>query len=222
MLLTLNYNEVQGNAVKAIIDGKSVTCFMRVIVNEENIEEAIKKFKGNKWVVSLEYVGDITFLNGKDLTGVTVIVKQEIEKVGMDIDFTLKSIQSDVRVVFKLPKEYNDMMSIYNYSQKYPNIRFCGGNLIRLEGCHIGCIGVSDIKKKIAESRIPLVCEGCACVYKNVTLSDLEAVEFYNDKSASSSEARTKAGSKVAGHKPQKKQLSSLLDLTKVGRLDNF
>lgn len=54
-----------------------------------------------------------------------------------------------VKLVFKLPQGYSDMKTIFDISQKYPNTGFCGGNLLKIPGCNIGCLPDSDTKHAV-------------------------------------------------------------------------
>ncbi|MNL91204.1 hypothetical protein D3C81_09340 [compost metagenome] len=217
MIVNIKYDEVQGTALKGSVNSKQVNLFMRVLVDETNIHEAITKFRECKWVVALDYVGDQEVLRDLDTAGVVVLIKKEIDKLDMNVDFIMKSIPNNIRVVFKLPETYCDMQSIVSFSKRYENIRFCGGNFIRLEEAKLGCIGVEDIFKKVAESRIPLVSQGCACIFNYVNLEDVTNLEFYEDRGNASS-------TKVVKERKSspRKVLSSLVALDKKGGFDNF
>ena len=127
----------------------------------------------------------------------------------------MHSIRNDVRVVINVDSMFSDMRLVAEWSSRFSNIRFCGGHLIRLKGCNIGCVGVQDIPKKIVESRIPMVCKGCSCVLTNVLLDDLDYIEFYEDLGLS-----TLSSKKSSGRRSSKKELISSL-LVSVEE-DNF
>lgn len=222
MILSLSYEDITGSAVRGEVNGKSVNFFMRVKVNESNIEEALTKLKGNKWVVAFDYVGDPEFLKTVDIGDSVVIITKEVEKLDMNVDFLLNGLDRRVRVVLKLPKTYTDMKSIYDYSRKYPNVRFCGGKFLRLEGCNIGCIGQSDVFRKVPDSKLSIVSEGCSCVFQNIHIDDLDVVEFYDSKtSVSEKKVKSSSNKPKAKSKPKpKKHLSSLLAL--VNNSDGF
>ena len=54
-----------------------------------------------------------------------------IQKLGM-----LK----DYNVMYSLPNGYSDMEQLYNLNKIYPNIHFCGGKMLYLEGINYGVI----------------------------------------------------------------------------------
>lgn len=223
MFLKLKYEDVTSTGVRGEVDGKKVNFFMRVEVDELNIQEALTKFKGNKWVVSLEYTGEPSFLRTLDLGSALVIVTKQVEAIDMNVDFIMNEIDPRVRLVLELPESYSDMKAIFEYSQKYPNIRFDGGSFIRLEGCHIGALGKEDVPKKISDSRIPLTTQGYASVLPTVLIDEADLIEFYDAKTSSVEKKGRKQSdkSKSKSSKP-KKQLSSLLSLSGTGGFGNF
>lgn len=224
MILRVKYEDLgkEANAARGVVNGKQVNFFLRVQVDEMNIAEAVQRFRGNKWVVALDYIGDLGFLQNIDISGVLVIVTKEIasvESLDFDLQFMLSQIDPRVRVVLKLPKDFNNMKVLYDLNQRYPNLHFCGGYLLRIDGCNIGCIGVNDLSKKVSASKIPLISEGCGCPLQNLTLDEADEVEFYYAKPAlkerifdSAPRVRT----------APKKRVSSLLELSLTGKLDNF
>lgn len=54
-----------------------------------------------------------------------------------------------VKLMFKLPKGYSDMKTVFDISQKYRNSGFCGGYLLKLPGCNIGCLPDSSKKHAV-------------------------------------------------------------------------
>ena len=218
MILNLNYGDMQKTTAKGVVNGKEVKFFLRVFVNELNIQEAVDKLVNNKFVVALEYKGELGFLKTVDTKGMVVIVKNSVDKVDMNIDFYMNMVDSNIRMVFKLPDSYSDMRRVKEYSEKYTNIRFCGGNLLRLIGTKIGCIGIDDIPKKISESRIPLVVEKCGCAMENVSLDEVEDLEFIDDKVGVLSTKKSSSGVK----KTSSKKVSSILKSVVTVEEDNF
>lgn len=224
MILKLKYEDVKSTGVRGEVNGKNVNFFMRVTVDELNIVEALQKLKANKWIVAFDFVGEPSFLSTIDLGERVVIVTKEIDVIDMNVDFVLNSIDSKIRVVFNLPKEYSNMKSIFEYSKKYPNIRFTGGKLLRLDGCNVGAITQAELFKKIPENRIPLVVEDTVDVYPTYHIDELDIVEFYDAKLVGEKKVRsTSNSSKSKTPAKPKKQLSSLLALAgSSSATDNF
>ena len=80
-----------------------------------------------------EYISSVTPDNAKNvflhITGNPDIAN--IQKLGM-----LK----DYNVMYSLPNGYSDMEQLYNLNKIYPNIHFCGGKMLYLEGINYGVI----------------------------------------------------------------------------------
>jgi hypothetical protein len=221
MLLRLKYEELTSTAARGEVNGKNVNFIMRVQVDELTIVDAIAKFRGNKNIASLDYVGEPSFLKTIDLGGILIIITKELATLDANVDFIMSDIDSRIRVVVQLPMTYSDMKKVYEYSLKYTNLYFDGGNLIRLEGCNIGAVCASDIIKKVPESRIPLVIEGNGSVFQTVHIDDADSVEFYEAKLIVEKKTRV-ASDKARTKTAPKKQLSSLFALTASGGTDNF
>lgn len=227
MIVKLKYDDVKGNTLKLGIDGKKVPVFMRVAVDQDNVIEAVEKFKTYKNVVLLDYTGDMQTLEGLDST-TPIAVKFELETIDSTIDDIMESVPSNVRVVVKLPNDYSDMRTIEAYSNKYSNIRFCGGYFLRLEGCKIGCVCAEDIYKKVSANKVNLISRGCACVYENVDINDFDIVEFTDEVipvkevKPKATKTKTSSGTPKAKKEAKKKPIPSLLSLAKANGLSNF
>jgi hypothetical protein len=216
---------MSASAARGDVNGKQVNFFLQVIVNETNVVQALERFRGNRWVVALEYVGDPSFLSAVDVGQQLVLVTRTADTVDMNVDFALSGLPATVRVVFELPETYSDMKTILEYSLKYANISFDGGNFIRLDGCKLGAVRASDLPKKVAESRIPLTTKGSASIYQTLYIDDLDTVEFYESKLTVVEKRVRSSGNKTGGQKKSptpKKKMSSLVPVQAVGRLDNF
>ena len=244
MLLNVNYSEVRDTGAKGEVDGKKVNFFMVINVDESNIAEAVDRFGSSKGVVAFKFTGAPEFLQDSTLIRSVekpIILSIELAEVNIiDIQQTMIKYPQNVRVVFTLPKEFINMRFVHDESKKYPNIRFEGGNLLRLAGCKIGAIGVEDIPRKIPLSRLKLVPteSGEFSAMRVLGMDDVDFVDFYMYREVKprapkvakpkavktpktpKEKAETKAKPKAA---KSKKQLSSLLDLTtSTNGLDNF
>lgn len=220
MIVKLKYEDVKGNTLKVDVDGKETMCYMRVAVNSDNVIEAVSALKGYKNVVAFDYTGDIQTLEGLETYNTPICVKYTLDVVDNTIDDIMASVPETVRVIIGVPSDFCNMQVIEEYSNKYQNIRFCGGHFIRLEGCNIGCIGVEDIPRKIHANRIKLECRGCACAYENTDINDFDIVTFTNEvlpvkepKVGKVKEKEPKAPTPKAP--PKKKAISSILALAK-------
>lgn len=143
---TIKFNQAKGIKVKQ--EDKKVTPYLVIYSDESNIDEAIQWARNNKQVALLYFIGDIDKLRGKDISGSKVAVKLTPDVVDDKFMTSLALYPNDVRLVCKLPSDFHDMRIVYTLSQLYPNIRFCGGNLISLLHCKLGCISAEDIGRK--------------------------------------------------------------------------
>ena len=180
MIIRVEYqNDI--SAIKTKYKGKEKSHYIRFIVDEYSLQPALDRVRENKWVVGLDYEGDISFLQNiqykeKDKS---VIVIRELKDVNeTTVRNIIKKIPIWVRVVIYTPEDFSDMKFIFEMSKKYPNLRFSGGKFLRLEGCNIGCITKEDIPKKVAESKIDYFTKGCSCIIKTVDIEDVEGYEF--------------------------------------------
>lgn len=120
-----------------------------------------------------EYISNVTPDNAKKvflhLTGNPDIAN--IEKLGM-----LKNYN----VMYSLPDGYCDMEQLYNLNKMYPNIHFCGGKTLYLEGINYGVI-------KRAQSPVRYVfTDEYSCQQDVIALEDVtEDYEFVQGKGES-------------------------------------
>lgn len=180
MIVRIEYQNTI-SAIKTKYKGKEKSHYIRFVVDEYSIQSALERVRDNKWVVALDYEGDISYLNNVkyDVNDKPVIIFKQLDEIS---ELTIKSIMRRiplwVRVAIKTPEDFNNMRVIFDLSKKYPNIRFCGGNFLRLGGCNVGCIGREDIPRKVAESKIDYYTKGCNCIIKTLNIEDIEGYEF--------------------------------------------
>lgn len=180
MLIKLDYRENGIVGIKTTHKNKIRHHYLRFIVDEYSIDNALNHSEINDWLIALDYEGDMAYLWGYDrVPNIPVIVTKKVDSVTeIEVGFIVKQIPSWVRIAIKTPKEFSDMRLIKEISLKYPNVRFCGGNFVRLPGCNIGCIQESDLPLPINQSKIEYITEGCACIKKTIALEDFEGAEL--------------------------------------------
>lgn len=227
MFLRLGFSELQGQAVKGLVNGKKVNFFIRLVVDETNIVEALDKHRGNKNVICYEYIGDEAFLRSVDIGSSIVVVIKDVTALDMGLDFIMNAIDPRVRVVFRLPSDYFDMRAVVSYGLRFPNSRFIGGNFINLPSSKLGIVDVTELNRKIPDSRIHISTTGEDTFLSVVGIVDVEELEFTNatvkvkspriarPKSASSGVSKPKA-------EPKKKRMSNLVSLSSTSGFDNF
>lgn len=177
-------------------------------VTEENIAAAIANYDSSPFVVAYEFtphadiredVESIIVRTGGNMSK-PVIYQVDLREYAADAitqaflsDYST-GIPECIRVVYKLPVDYYDMATIWNISQKYPNVSFCGGKLIAIPGTNLGCIRQQDISKArevTLDSSVPTMKEdswytsikhttdgGCGISMVNVDMTPLQENEI--------------------------------------------
>lgn len=184
MIVKMDFQDIGIVGIKTTYNNKTKNHYIRYIVDEYSLERAIEAIKGNKWVISLDYEGDLAHLFMiEELPTVPLIVTKEFQEITeLSLDFFMMQVPKWVRVAIKTPKDFSDMKMIADLSKKYPNIRFCQGKFLRLPCCNIGCIDKDDLPTKVADSKISYYTEGCSCIVETMKLDELEGEEIlYKD-----------------------------------------
>lgn len=180
----MDFQDIGVVGIRTTFNNKTKNHYIRYIVDEYSLERAIESVKGSKWVVALDYDGDLGHLSMiEELPTVPLIVTKEFEEITeLSLEFFMMQVPKWVRVAIKTPKDFSDMRMIANMSKKYPNIRFCQGKFLRLPCCNIGCIDKEDLNTKVAESKITYYTDGCSCIIVTMNIEDVEGVEIlYKD-----------------------------------------
>lgn len=185
MIIQLEYQDIGLVGIRTNYENKIKNHYIRYIVDEYSIDKAIKEVKNNKWVVALDYEGDVQYLyNIVERPTVPVIVTKEMKEINeLSISFYIKTMPDWVIVSIKTPSDFCDMRLIEQLSKEYKNVRFCGGKFLRLPECNIGCIQRSDISGKVTDSKVEYYTEGCACILKTMPIEEVEGVDLlFKDK----------------------------------------
>lgn len=162
------------------IGNKKHQVLFKLYCDSLSIDSCISLYKRFPNVVVLEYQGEARELSIKDIKGVRIIKTYEsgVNITKEEIEDISESLPEGVSAVIKLPEDYSDMRFIYGISQKYANIRFCGGMLFRLEGCNLGCCECDYLTKlgmKYDDSNY--IYEGCACAVNAYNIEEVELEE---------------------------------------------
>lgn len=180
MIIKLDYADNGLYALKTIFNKKEKNHYIRYVVDEFSIERAIEDIEDNKNVVALDYEGDIQYLNTlKKKPNVPIIITKELKEMNeLAISFVMQQIPNWIVVSIKTPEDFCDMRLISRLSEKFPNIRFCGGKFLRLPGCNIGCIRCEDIPEKIPDSKISYYTEKCSCIMTTMHIEDVSGLQY--------------------------------------------
>lgn len=175
--------EYTGKGVATMVGSKKHTVVFRVSVDDFTLEEAVSLYKRDRNIVMLDYVGTLEYLSTCSealFDGVYVGRKIDVgsDVFQEDIEGVLSKLPQGVTLVVGLPDDYSDMEFVYNMSHKYPNVRFCGGNLFLLEGCNIGCCDSKVLSRASLKYKdIGLIRQGCGCDLQVLVGSEIELVE---------------------------------------------
>lgn len=180
IIIQLDYQDIDLVTIRTNYNNKIKDNYLRYIVDEFSLEKAIKEMEENKWVVALDYVGDLEYLfNITNKPSKPIIVTKKLLDINeLSIDFIMQTMPDWVIVSIKTPSNFCDMRVVERLSKKYSNIRFCGGKFLRLPNCNVGCIQREDIPIKIRESAISYSTEGCSCIITTLKLEEVENYEF--------------------------------------------
>lgn len=216
MIIKMDFDTIKCNQAKGVKikqGDKQITPYLVLYADESNIDEAVEWSRGNKQVALLYFVGDNEILASKDVSNSKVAIKLLPDIIDDKFISNLAEIPQNVRIICKLPEGYSNMRQIYTLSQLYSNIRFCGGNLISLLHCKLGCISAEDLGRKGKQG---LQISDCFAVEKPVDI-DRATQEIIFEKIAVSPSA-TKSESKSKS-KSTKTVLPSFATL---GGIDSF
>lgn len=182
MIVNVDFKDVpeRVKSVKTHTETRDVSSFLRVGVDRDTIDKAVELFINNPVVVALQFNGadiesDLAFLSAKFPTALAKPILYKIDLQAEDVSaltvarFTeyCSKASAAVRVVFKCPKNYTDMGTVYTISHQYPNAAFCGGYFLNHSDCNIGCIRACDIKGRAVPTRLPVI-QGCGSVFETI------------------------------------------------------
>lgn len=191
--------EFTGKAVSTKVHGRKYQVFFKVEVDDFNIEEAISHASRDKNIIMLDYVGTNDYITRvSDFKGVYIAWGRELggEIDESDIAHIEDITPEGVTPIIKLPTSYNNIRFLYEMSEKYNRVRFCGGYLYSFDGCRFGCCG-RDILSKLNikfddEDRVH---EGCSCAIPVFEDSMVELVATSkSSRTSNNSESKNKVG----------------------------
>lgn len=193
-------NKFRHSSVITKIGSKKHQCYFKLYCDDTDIDDCLELAKESKNVVMLEYQGSLPTLEAKDLSNVYIT---KVFDFGMDINETdiegvFELLPTGVTAVIKVPQEYSDMRFIYNMSQKYKSIRFCGGTTFCFDGCNVGCCGRDILDKaNIKYDKSEYLHEGCSCAADTVLADEVELEEGRVYKTATSGKKTSSPKKKV-------------------------
>jgi hypothetical protein len=212
-ILKIDYDKLvsnNANNVKVYKNNKAINVSLIVSIKENTdiISKSILAFELDMRGVELSIIKEE--INNYNLSK-PLIVRINADLDDINLDLFMKSVRQDIKIVLDLDSNFSNMKLVYDLSSKYSNLNFCGGYLIKLNGCNVGCLhGIYTNNELVIEG-----VNGCNC---GVTyLEDYDNVEYTN-------ESNSKRVNRVNDvYKPSVvKSLPSLVALKEVSSLDNF
>jgi len=186
------------SGVKTKFGTKKHAVLFKVYCDDTDVKECIDLYRSSKNVIMLEYQGTLSTLGMQDLSNVYIT---RVYDFGTnisedDVKGVVEELIDGLVGVIRLPQEYSDMRFIYNMSQKYSNIRFCGGSIFCIDGCNVGCCGRDILDKdNVKYDDTEYFHEGCCCALETVPDTEVILEEGVVKKSQSSS-GKTSGGKK--------------------------
>ena len=211
--------QYRGKSVSTKIGNKKNQVLFRVVVDDFSLVDALAYAKTDKNIVMLEYQGSHQYLStiAESYNGAPDLPYMVVhESVGHNIDeevlnSVLASFPQWCSVVIKLPNDYSNMEFIYNMSQKYPRVRFCGGYVFEIDGCRLGCCGRDIFEKTgVKYSNNDMIKEGCSCCVSTVQFEDV-TLDVSSKPERVSKSTSSKASKTPTVKKPKQAMFGSLM-----------
>lgn len=160
-------------ACEGMVDGKKHQVYFRIDADDGDIVSCVEEAKRNPNIVAIRYSGTADGIRPVDLTGVYVTVSRDFGSniTESDIlDFRDDYQGTGVSFVIRVPESYADIHFMWDMSQKYPDVRFCGGTVFCIDGCRLGCLGRDVLAKRgIRCDESAYLHKGCSCAARVVS-----------------------------------------------------
>lgn len=173
---------------------------VQTIVEVSSVEALTENYTNAKTANTIIYNGDIdSFVEAftpDTASNINVLYEVNPDIINLQVLDKLK----DYNVLCRVPKEYNNMEQLFKLNSMYPNVRFCGGHLLLINGVNIGAILFEKPKRYIFKDEY-------SCQEDVVDLSYLDEngiiYEFVAPKENGVKSIRPKRPSKPKSDKPK-------------------
>lgn len=143
----------RGKNLSTKYNNKKHKVYLKLHCDDSNLQDGIELAKQSKNILMVSYQGggswgEYGFLSG--LRGVYVGYSMDfgVDVSEADIERAVEGIPESVTPVINLPKSFTDIEFLWRVSQKYPRLRFSGGQLFAVEGVNVGEIGVDILQRE--------------------------------------------------------------------------
>ena len=201
ILASCSLEESQSFNGKLSVAGTSDKVSLNVLVTDESESDVFDRVGSN--------VKFITFVGKKATYCPTGLEGRVFNQYSFqDLENGSISPSMGVTDLVALDSDFCNMKVLSEYCEKYPSVRFIGGNLLQVDGVRIG--RVSEGREKL-----PIVLDGVYDSFVEVNLNDLEGVSEKVSKAKRgleiSSEGKKRGGSKggsKTSKEPKEKKVS--------------
>lgn len=165
MILKIPYEKLEGHTSVAIDNGGDFeNVCMIVMASTDNVAEAMEYARKNKWVVGVECNTTFEVINSVGTAGVNAYICHTMQGAEVTPEEEAKVLQfaEQCKVVTGLvitDAEFHDMRFVKKICEK-GNIRFSGGNFLRIKHEYFGAVPNDLLAKPLPELKIPLIAEG--------------------------------------------------------------
>lgn len=202
VILRVSYREAlkyKGKTVNCTVDGKKHNAYFKVICDDLDLESCIELAKTSKNILMLDYQG----IDGAEVPDGIYVGKSfdwGSNITDSDVDNIVENeLPKGMTAIIKLPDGYKNIEFVWRMSQKYPNVRFCGGTFFCATGCNLGCCGIDILDKRgIKHTDSSYMREGCCCGFQVLDLSDVSDISVGEVKQKSSSSSSSKKKPKIS------------------------
>lgn len=143
----------KGKSLSAKFMNKKHKVYLKLLCDDFTLKNSINLAKVSNNILYLEYQGMTDNVDYQTLSGDTGVNIIHITEVGnnfsdVDINDILEKTPLGVVPIVKLQDDFSDLKKLYDFTRKYPRVRYIGGNLFRVDGVNIGSYTKSDLDKK--------------------------------------------------------------------------
>lgn len=192
-------------------NNKKHKVYLKLIGDDFTLTDCIALAKASKNILMIEYQGlqsNATYEGLVENTGVYIgrvydfgnnITEEDVEKI-------VASTPAGVIPIIKLPDDYKDLYSIYQFSKTYPTVRFCGGHLFAVDGIKVGAIGVDTLDK--IQDKYPMDCFKLDDTEDVLEVVDINELEIDTTSKPEKAKKQSSSGGNKSVQKKTSKKVS--------------
>ena len=146
---------LKSKGISTKVNNRNHKVYLVTDCDDSNITDAVNSLKVSNAVVGIEYIGstmsDAYLGLTSDVVGSLYIYKTE--NFGSDISVEdvermYSEVPTGVVPVAVLPSDFTDLKTLVEITEKFPRVRFAGGDLFEVYNLKLGCYGRDILEKK--------------------------------------------------------------------------